>query len=851
VHRRLAWVVRFWLSVTVVGLAATLLLERPAPAQAISGKQPLAVVLCKFKDQQNEPQAVSYYQDMFSESGAGKNGVFDFWKTVSYGNLDLTGTVVKGWYTADKTVAEFNVLPRREQIDVCASKATADINFNNFAGVVVLTNHTNLNGPLFGAGPPTTIAGTTYARLGLMAAEEDQQLNGILHETGHAFGLNHSRRVSQIPDQDDYGDRYDVMSCLGCEGTTKNSYQGEGGPGLNAVQLATAGWLRDDRVLRDFTTDACTQRTVQMAALNHPEASGYLQARIPAAVPIKKISTSTTSDYYSIELRSKSGWDEGIPADTFLLHLKGQDNYSYWVDQAGALTAGRQYVDAERKAYVAVNSIDPQAHTGVVTLASCKINVNLNYTGPTSGTYHDQVTLTADLKVDPNAAPVPNAPVTLTLGAQSCTATTQASGRASCTLRLDQAAGTYTVTASYAGSQAYNAQSAGRSFTIVKRASAVRYAGPSSVTNGSAATLTASLTEDGGAPIGNRPVSFTLGSGPLAQACGGTTAADGSAQCTISRVLQPAGPTGVRVAFAGDDFYLPSSAVATAEAIKGSTALRYEGPSNIANDFPAPFRATLTQQDGGVPLENRAVAFTVGSGASAQSCTGTTDGSGRAACTVPSVAQPAGATGAQVRVAFAGDDFFLPSNTSATMKLLYYTGTAYGLSTKVALLPRTVAADTGDVSTASKSTTDKSAASLRTPLVSVASLNAGVTTGGGKSTAQARTGEVTIGLAGLPVIRATAVHAVSESVCRVEGFTATASGGVTIESLTIGGVLHSTASVAPNTVIRIGTATITLNEQRPVADSSAGLLVNAIHVAAPGIADVVIASAQSAVHHCP
>ncbi|MFI7634947.1 choice-of-anchor P family protein [Nonomuraea sp. NPDC049400] len=840
----------------VAVLALTAVWAVPSPARAISGNHPLAVVLCKFTDQQDEPHNVAYYEDMFSQSGAGKKGVFDYWKDVSYGNLDLTGTIVKGWYTADKTVAEFNVLNRASQIDVCASKADPDIAFEDFAGVVVLTNHTNLNGPLFGGGPPTQIGGKTYPALGRMAAEEDQALSGILHETGHSFGLDHSRKLSTSTSH--YNDKYDVMSCFGCYTTPKHSYQGDGGPGLNAVMLEIAQWLPPNRV-STFDNNQCRQQTYTMAALNHPEAGGPLELRIPASVSIPnaadasgQTTSTTTSDYYTVELRSKSGWDQGIPQDAFVLHLKGQDNISYWVDAAGGMTAGKVYADAAQKAYVAVNSIDPTpASTGVVTLASCKINAKLAYSGPTSGDYHDPVTLTADLAVDPSAAPIPNARVNLSLGSQSCSDVTDVSGRASCQIVLDQVPGTYSVEASYAGNDVYNAQTSTKTFTINKRNTVVQYTGPAKVTNGSAATFQATLAEKDGDQIEGRTVSFTLGTGATAQTCGGKSDPAGVARCEISRVLQPAGQTAMRVAFAGDDFYVASGADATVEALKGKASVSYGGPSNIANDFPATFQATLTQEDRSIPLENRTVTFTVGSGSSAQKCSGTTDAGGHAKCTIAKVAQPATATGVGVQVAFAGDDFFLPAGASATVKLLYYTGRSYGLSAKVALLPPTVVSDTGEVSTAAKSANEKSAASVSLGIVSASAVSASVTTGAGTSTGRATTGDVTIGVPGLPVIRATDVRATSQSTCQVGPFTATATGTVTIGSLTVGGIVQPTTTVAPNTVIRVGTATITLNEQKPVPGSSAGSLVNAIHISAPGVADVVVSAARSDIHNCP
>ena len=123
--------------VLVLGLVVPALI--PSPADAVAVTKPLVVVLCKFSDQTAEPHAVSYYEDLFTASGAGKKGAFDYWKDVSYGDLDLTGTVVKGWYTAAMTVAAFNTAARPDQIDTCAKAADADVDYTKFAGVIVLS----------------------------------------------------------------------------------------------------------------------------------------------------------------------------------------------------------------------------------------------------------------------------------------------------------------------------------------------------------------------------------------------------------------------------------------------------------------------------------------------------------------------------------------------------------------------------------------------------------------------------------------------------------------------------------------------------------------------------------------
>ena len=486
--------------------SAVIMIAMAQSSWALSGKQPIVVVLCKFTDQTDEPRDVQYFQDLFSETGAGENNLFDYWKDVSYGQLDLTGTVVKGWYTAKTTVGAFNSMPRSQQIDICATEAVNDVDFSKFTGVYVVVNNKNLTGPLFGGPPPTTINGTTYNSLGKAATEWDQSYSDIQHESLHLFRMNHSRAITNNPAvQSDYGDLYDLGSCCGCYGTPDKVFRDQGqdivgipnacpfqgGPGLNAVQLLNAGWLAAPRIV-DIGGSACTQQTVQLAALNHPEATGYLMARVPAAVPIFGGSAiATTGDAYAVELRNTTGWDAGIGQDGVLVHLHGQDtptSYSYWISQSGAwgtfpngaslMSAGDEYVDAvKQNFYLAVNSIDSAAHTAVVTIGArntdaqgtCKIDPALSYSGATSGDFNDLVTFAADLVVNGTTAPIPGATVSFSLGSQGCSGTTDTNGHATCSLTLTQDPGAYNVALSFAGDAAYNLASASAGFTITGR----------------------------------------------------------------------------------------------------------------------------------------------------------------------------------------------------------------------------------------------------------------------------------------------------------------------------------------------------------------------------------------------
>ena len=668
---------RHVLSKVVLAVAAItpVMVAAAQPAPAAPATRPLAVILCKPSDRPAEPHPKSYYEAMFNETGNGQGGVFDYWRDVSYGQLSVSGTVVKGWYTVPKTKAEWDALKRGEDIDACASVAKDDVDFSKFAGVVVLTNATGFNEDLYGTGGPVTIDGKSYA-IGGMVAEEDQPMWIIFHEAGHSLGLVHSRvlsRMTATSTQSDYGDPWDVMSCDDQCLSGAPAYQGTGGPGLNVVQLATAGWLPADRGFRSFDNTACRQSTVPMAALNHPEAPGYLEVRVPAAIPITFRGTQlTTTDHYAVELRSKDGWDAGIPADTTTIHLHGQDNYSYLVDTNGVVgtyyrpagigqgAAGTEYVDTARNAYIAVNTLDAAANTATVTVAGCKIKVGVTYAGPTTGDFSDTVTLAGDVRVAGTTTPVPYRPLTLSLGSQSCTAATDLSGRATCQVTVDQSAGSVTAGAAFAGDPAYEAGSATAAFTITREQTSVAYTGATTSDYHDGFEASALLSEPDG-PVAGRSVSFALGSG---DGCTATTDAGGRAACEVVP-NQPAGTVPVSATFAGDAGYLGSTASKPFEITRQETTTTYTGPQVIAAGQPATLTGRVVEESGPAPVVGRSVTLTLG----AQSCTGTTDAGGTASCTIASVATALGpqALGAS----FAGDAFYEPSSDRTKQAIVF------------------------------------------------------------------------------------------------------------------------------------------------------------------------------------
>src|SRR6516165_9530037 len=63
------------------------------------GPTPWALILCRFSNVPALNLPTSFFSDFISETGAGKGGMFDYWRDISYGSIDLTGSIVRGWYT--------------------------------------------------------------------------------------------------------------------------------------------------------------------------------------------------------------------------------------------------------------------------------------------------------------------------------------------------------------------------------------------------------------------------------------------------------------------------------------------------------------------------------------------------------------------------------------------------------------------------------------------------------------------------------------------------------------------------------------------------------------------------------
>ena len=331
---------------------------------------------------------------------------------------------------------------------------------------------------------------------------------------------------------------------------------------------------------------------------------------------------------------------------------------------------------------------------GPYTQAAPTQSVPITVTEPTTLTvvsatsdFADAVTVQARLTDTLSTNPIANEPVTLKLNnTETCPATTDVNGLASCSITPGETAGTYPLTATFGGDSGQPLQlmatSGSANFVVTLEETALAYTGPTTAVNGTSFTMSSNLTrgvvspETDNVPLAGRTVLMTLGSGGTAQSCTGTTDASGNASCTIT-VSQSPGPIPVTASFAGDAWYQLANAASTVNIPEGTKLIvnpvtpgTYETPTTVS--------ATLVNTSTNQPVPNEPVTFTVNT----QTCTVNTDASGVASCPI-TPAEPAGSY--SLVTTFPGDmgsmPQLLPNTTTSSLTVtqapttLTYAGT--------------------------------------------------------------------------------------------------------------------------------------------------------------------------------
>jgi PKD repeat protein len=160
----------------------------------------------------------------------------------------------------------------------------------------------------------------------------------------------------------------------------------------------------------------------------------------------------------------------------------------------------------------------------------------LAYTGPQAADHSSTSTLTASLE-DEFGTPINNAPVVFYVdGAPVGTASTDASGHASLAHVVDETAGPHQVSASYAGSPLFDADtSATDPFAVSAMASKITYTGGLKGAPNKSTAVSAKVVDALGRPLAGYQVTFVIGS----QSRTALTDANGVAATTITLNQKP------------------------------------------------------------------------------------------------------------------------------------------------------------------------------------------------------------------------------------------------------------------------------------------------------------------------
>jgi hypothetical protein len=278
-------------------------LSNVANAHPERGSIKWSVILCTFTDSPAPAHDPSYYKNMFFVPGTG--GMADYWTRISNGGIEFSQSTVVGWYQEPFSIAQANAQDRWTRFQSCvnaAKNATTNpypVPAGNLIAVVTSPGIDLFGYIGYGSFLPDTV-----------------DMGAMTHEVGHGLGFQHS--FSDDPNFRDaswaqigeYDDEWDAMSWANAFGSPTAQY-GTAAPAMNGPHSDYMGWVPRNQIVT-FGADGIATKTLNLVPL-HGSAAGTKLLRIP-------FDPGDLFHYYTVEFRTQSAYDAGIPAPIVMIH---------------------------------------------------------------------------------------------------------------------------------------------------------------------------------------------------------------------------------------------------------------------------------------------------------------------------------------------------------------------------------------------------------------------------------------------------------------------------------------------------------------------------------------------------
>ncbi|HEU4881863.1 MAG TPA: putative Ig domain-containing protein [Longimicrobium sp.] len=340
----------------------------PAAASLVSaeqsGSRPYATVLCRFADSLSiMPHPAEFYQALLT--GKEQDGLDHFWREVSDGRIDLSGSVVAGWVDLPKPRAFYfpNGLSGNPNwwtmVSDCLGAADATVDFRQYAGINM---QFNLNMPASWGGSAFVTADGVNRVMPMTWMAPWAGHSVYAHEMGHSFGLPHSSG----PYGSTYDSKWDVMSNSYIR-MVDNQFIGQH---TMIYHKNILGWIPASQ--RYVATPGSRQTLV----LNQSELPGTTADYQMVQIPIPY------GQFYTVEVRRRVGYDEGLPGEGVVIHrvdTTRPDRAAQVVDpddngnpnDAGAIwLPGERFTDPENDVGISVDAVAGTGFRVTVSLAA-------------------------------------------------------------------------------------------------------------------------------------------------------------------------------------------------------------------------------------------------------------------------------------------------------------------------------------------------------------------------------------------------------------------------------------------------------------------------------------------------